>query len=47
MPFPDYLDQSPRIIFFTDFDGTVTADDMCDWLVRVNGVQNYLGTHPF
>jgi hypothetical protein len=30
MPFPDYLDRSPRIIFFTDFDSTVTTEDMCD-----------------
>ncbi|KAF1961743.1 phosphoserine phosphatase [Byssothecium circinans] len=37
MPFPDYLDRNPRIIFFTDFDGTVTTDDMCDWLVATDG----------
>jgi hypothetical protein len=36
MPFPDYLDRKPRIIFFTDFDCTVTAEDMTDWLAGVN-----------
>jgi len=33
MPFPDYLDLKPKIIFFTDFDGTVTYEDVPDWLV--------------
>jgi len=33
MPYPNYIDQNPRIIFFTDFDGTVTREDCLDWLV--------------
>ncbi|KAG7285712.1 hypothetical protein NEMBOFW57_008005 [Staphylotrichum longicolle] len=37
MPFPDYLTSKPRIIFFTDFDGTVTSEDMLDWLVAKEG----------
>lgn len=47
MPFPDYLDKSPEIIFFTDFDGTVTEKDICDLLVSMNGVQDYSGVYPF
>jgi hypothetical protein len=35
MPYPDYLDQNPKIIFFTDFDGTITREDCCDWLVCI------------
>lgn len=27
MPFPATLNAKPKIIFFTDFDGTVTAND--------------------
>ena len=27
MPFPETLDRNPRIIFFTDFDGTITLKD--------------------
>jgi hypothetical protein len=34
MPFPDHIDGKPKIIFFTDFDGTITTEDVCDWLVR-------------
>ncbi|TGJ86611.1 hypothetical protein E0Z10_g2173 [Xylaria hypoxylon] len=37
MPFPDYIHQRPRIIFFTDFDGTITTEDICDWLVATEG----------
>jgi 2-hydroxy-3-keto-5-methylthiopentenyl-1-phosphate phosphatase len=22
-----------KIVFFTDFDGTITREDICDWLV--------------
>lgn len=33
MPYPDYIDKNPKIIFFTDFDGTVTREDCLDWLV--------------
>lgn len=33
MPFPDYVDKNPKIIFFTDFDGTISNQDSCDWLV--------------
>lgn len=36
MPYPDYLDNNPRIIFFTDFDGTITQEDSIDWLVCWN-----------
>ena len=28
---PDHLKH--KIIFFTDFDGTITGEDICDWLV--------------
>ncbi|KAK1750191.1 phosphoserine phosphatase [Echria macrotheca] len=37
MPFPDYLDRKPRLIFFTDFDGTITTVDVWDWLVMTEG----------
>jgi len=33
-PLTDYIDQNPRIIFFADFDGTITKQDSYDWLVR-------------
>ena len=38
MTYPDYLDHDPRMIFFTDFDGTITQEDCIDWLVRCNSV---------
>ncbi|KAK0658065.1 HAD-like domain-containing protein [Cercophora newfieldiana] len=37
MPFPDYLESKPKIIFFTDFDGTITHEDVPDWLVATEG----------
>jgi hypothetical protein len=27
MPFPETLNAHPKIIFFTDFDGTITLED--------------------
>jgi hypothetical protein len=27
MPFPETLNANPKIIFFTDFDGTITLQD--------------------
>lgn len=35
MASPDRLKH--KIIFFTDFDGTVTREDICDWLVWAPG----------
>lgn len=32
MPYPETLDAKPKIIFFTDFDGTITLKDSNDWL---------------
>ncbi|RMZ75924.1 hypothetical protein DV738_g5212, partial [Chaetothyriales sp. CBS 135597] len=32
MPYPDYLDANPRVIFFTDFDGTITLQDTNDYI---------------
>ncbi|MCJ1261551.1 hypothetical protein MMC22_001416 [Lobaria immixta] len=32
MPFPETLASNPKIIFFTDFDGTITLKDTNDWL---------------
>ncbi|KAL8692103.1 MAG: hypothetical protein Q9218_002799 [Villophora microphyllina] len=32
MPYPETLKGSPKIIFFTDFDGTITLTDSNDWL---------------
>ncbi|KAL9004230.1 MAG: hypothetical protein Q9188_002950 [Gyalolechia gomerana] len=32
MPYPETLDVKPKIIFFTDFDGTITLKDSNDWL---------------
>ncbi|KAK5122768.1 hypothetical protein LTR85_003683 [Meristemomyces frigidus] len=37
MPYPDHLDKHPKIIFFSDFDGTITQDDCIDWLVETEG----------
>ncbi|KAI1123701.1 HAD-like domain-containing protein [Nemania abortiva] len=37
MPFPDYIDRQPKIIFFTDFDGTISKTDSCDWLIENEG----------
>ncbi|KAL8758787.1 MAG: hypothetical protein Q9184_003828, partial [Pyrenodesmia sp. 2 TL-2023] len=31
MPYPDTLKKNPKIIFFTDFDGTITLKDSNDW----------------
>lgn len=33
MPYPETLKENPKIIFFTDFDGTITLNDSNDWLV--------------
>ena len=43
MPFPETLEQSPRpkIIFFTDFDGTITLTDTNDYIT-----DNYGMGHP-
>ena len=27
MPYPETLEEKPKCIFFTDFDGTITLDD--------------------
>lgn len=27
MPYPETLKEKPKILFFTDFDGTITLDD--------------------
>ncbi|KAL8902713.1 MAG: hypothetical protein Q9207_004445 [Kuettlingeria erythrocarpa] len=32
MPYPETLEKNPKIIFFTDFDGTITLKDSNDWL---------------
>jgi len=32
MPYPETLNEKPKIIFFTDFDGTITLKDSNDWL---------------
>ncbi|RMZ92487.1 hypothetical protein DV736_g281, partial [Chaetothyriales sp. CBS 134916] len=32
MPYPDYLDAKPKVIFFTDFDGTITLQDTNDYI---------------
>ena len=32
MPYPDYLSASPKIILFTDFDGTITLQDTNDFI---------------
>lgn len=39
MPFPETLEQSPRpkIIFFTDFDGTITLKDTNDYITDNHG----------
>ncbi|ERF72676.1 hypothetical protein EPUS_07469 [Endocarpon pusillum Z07020] len=37
MPFPATLNAKPKIIFFTDFDGTVTANDSNDYLTDHHG----------
>ncbi|KUJ23516.1 phosphoserine phosphatase [Mollisia scopiformis] len=37
MPFPDYIEKKPKIIFFTDFDGTISNQDSCDWLIEHEG----------
>ena len=39
MPFPETLEQSPRpkIIFFTDFDGTITLKDTNDYMTDNHG----------
>lgn len=37
MPFPQTLDSKPKIIFFTDFDGTITLDDTNDYLTDKYG----------
>jgi 2,3-diketo-5-methylthio-1-phosphopentane phosphatase len=38
MPYPDYLDKSPKVIFFTDFDGTITLQDTNDFITDNYGM---------
>ena len=37
MPFPETLDTNPKIIFFTDFDGTITLKDTNDFMTDNHG----------
>lgn len=37
MPFPETLNKKPRIIFFTDFDGTITQKDTNDYITDHHG----------
>ena len=39
MPFPDALQGNPKIIFFSDFDGTVSTRDSKTALSQVDVVQ--------
>ena len=38
MPFPQTLDARPRVIFFTDFDGTITLQDTNDFITDNYGM---------
>ena len=38
MPFPQTLDASPKVIFFTDFDGTITLQDTNDFITDEYGM---------
>lgn len=37
MPFPETLNKKPRVIFFTDFDGTITQKDTNDYITDHHG----------
>lgn len=37
MPFPATLDKKPKVIFFTDFDGTITLKDTNDYVTDNHG----------
>ena len=38
MPFPETLNAQPRVIFFTDFDGTITLQDTNDFITDNYGM---------
>ncbi|KAJ9643707.1 uncharacterized protein PV06_09110 [Exophiala oligosperma] len=38
MPFPETLNAKPRVIFFTDFDGTITLQDTNDYITDNYGM---------
>lgn len=38
MPFPETLNAGPRVIFFTDFDGTITLQDTNDFITDNHGM---------
>ncbi|KAK5047002.1 hypothetical protein LTR84_006944 [Exophiala bonariae] len=38
MPFPETLNAHPRVIFFTDFDGTITLQDTNDFITDQYGM---------
>ena len=38
MPFPQTLDARPKVIFFTDFDGTITLQDTNDYITDNYGM---------
>ncbi|KAJ9652172.1 hypothetical protein H2198_008558 [Neophaeococcomyces mojaviensis] len=38
MPFPEILDAKPKVIFFTDFDGTITQQDTNDYITDEHGM---------
>ena len=37
MPYPSALEGGPKIIFFTDFDGTITLQDSMPASARISG----------
>lgn len=37
MPFPETLNNNPKVIFFTDFDGTITLKDTNDYITDYHG----------
>lgn len=37
MPFPETLNKKPKVIFFTDFDGTITQKDTNDYITDNHG----------
>ncbi|KAK5085626.1 hypothetical protein LTS08_002909 [Lithohypha guttulata] len=37
MPFPNTLNEKPKVIFFTDFDGTITMQDTNDYITDNHG----------
>jgi len=37
MPFPETLNKKPKVIFFTDFDGTITLQDTNDYITDHHG----------